>query len=96
MTPRKVLSEKNIVTPSLPSPYVNHHKKKMSNLAFAMASALASNAKSDKVFRLKRRNRKAPPIQKEFTLIKKICCAPLDLTYSSSSSNQISEFNSLF
>ena len=41
ITPRKVLSEKNIVTPSSPQPSVTHHKKNNPNLAFTIASDLA-------------------------------------------------------
>ena len=61
MTPRKVLPEKIIVTTSLPSHSVNIPKKKMSNLAFSIVSVLASNAKSDEVFRPKGRNRQVSP-----------------------------------
>ena len=64
----KILStvDPKVLTPS------PRRKKKRSNLAFVIASTLASNATSEKVFRPKRRPCKEPPTQKAFPSLKKV------------------------
>ena len=98
-TPRKVLFHKNhasevktnIVTPSLPQSFGTCHKKTKSNLAFVIASTLALNAKSEIVFRPKRRPCKAPPTQKAFPPLKKSISLSLNDSSSSSSSTIVSK-----